>query len=495
MCTDRFATRFGQPAIDNKQDVEVVSGSENGTFTTLVFKRKLVSCDPEDRTIDESTIRVIYSYRDGDPDTPTGVSYHGNQRGTKSIQLLSSQASQNNPIMPSDAVTHDLLNNKVKVPGKDTTYWCQGFKVPKASKVHHMIKYEPVIQPGHEALVHHILVYACYHDVQDADLYHNRGVECYSGNMPPTLRQCFKPIIAWAIGGGAFYYPEHVGYPFGDKDSPTFLIMETHYDNPQERSDYVDSSGIRVTVIPRRRQFDADVIEAGVSVNHNHVIPPHYPEFYSWGHCNSQCLSKALVSQPSGIKVFGTMLHGHLKTTGVRVRHFRNEKELPLLTYDDQYDFNYQEARHMKSERVIKSGDSILVQCRYKTTDETDITYGGLTTKEEMCLAYLLYYPKISLKGCKSQNRQQELGQIANALTTPANSGSGNFHSLLAQKVDWTDQSTRETFQERVLSGRRRHQCEYHDKTEYLTLPALKNAKPSTGPVTTCSVSGGSLIG
>ena len=30
----------------------------------------------------------------------------------------------------------------------------------------------------------------------------------------------------------AFYYPEHVGFPIGKTDSPKIIILEIHYDNP-----------------------------------------------------------------------------------------------------------------------------------------------------------------------------------------------------------------------------------------------------------------------
>ena len=33
-----------------------------------------------------------------------------------------------------------------------------------------------------------------------------------------------------------FYYPEVAGFPLGTKDSPKFVVMETHYDNPELRS-------------------------------------------------------------------------------------------------------------------------------------------------------------------------------------------------------------------------------------------------------------------
>ena len=33
-----------------------------------------------------------------------------------------------------------------------------------------------------------------------------------------------------------FTFPEHVGFPLGEKDSPGYMLLEMHYDNPKEES-------------------------------------------------------------------------------------------------------------------------------------------------------------------------------------------------------------------------------------------------------------------
>ena len=61
-----------------------------------------------------------------------------------------------------------------------------------------LCQYEPVVTPGNELMVHHILLYRCpisaaYDGVQELCFY-NR-----------TLPQCFEVILAWAIGGEVRY--------------------------------------------------------------------------------------------------------------------------------------------------------------------------------------------------------------------------------------------------------------------------------------------------
>ena len=54
------------------------------------------------------------------------------------------------------------------------------------------------------------------------------------------------------------------------------------------------------------------------------------------------------------IKVYAGLLHTHLTGVAMRVRHFRGDKELPILLQDNSYDFNFQEIRTFKEEVTVK---------------------------------------------------------------------------------------------------------------------------------------------
>lgn len=59
----------------------------------------------------------------------------------------------------------------------------------------------PIIQAGHEGIVHHMLVYECSDNFPKHHL--NYTGHCYSSNMPPEVEECTgtTAIAAWAIGG------------------------------------------------------------------------------------------------------------------------------------------------------------------------------------------------------------------------------------------------------------------------------------------------------
>ncbi|KAK2518024.1 Moxd1 [Columba livia] len=221
--------------------------------------------------------------------------------------------------------------------------------------------------------------------------------------MPDSFLTCETVIFAWAIGGEGFTYPPHVGLSIGTAADPQFVLMEVHYDNPSYTEGLIDNSGLRLIYTPVLRKYDAGVIEAGLWVSLFHNIPPGMPEFVSEGHCTLECLEEALgAERPAGIHVFAVLLHAHLAGRAIRMRHFHNGEEQKLLAYDDEFDFNFQEFQYLKEERTILPGDNLITECHYSTVDRVRMTWGGLSTRNEMCLSYLLYYPRINLTRCAS---------------------------------------------------------------------------------------------
>nr|XP_032817813.1 DBH-like monooxygenase protein 1 isoform X2 [Petromyzon marinus] len=264
-----------------------------------------------------------------------------------------------------------------------------------------IIVVEPLVKPGHEGMVHHILLYQCALGLHEAIL--QSGHRCYQANMPEEFRSCESILFAWAIGGGAFLYPPHVGLSLGEPGDPVFVLMETHYDNPLQLSGIRDNSGLRLHYTAQLRAYDAGVMETGVWVSLYHMVPPHAPHWVSQGHCTRECLNEALgTERPQGVSVFAVLLHAHLAGRELLVRHWRGDRELPLLARDSEYDFNFQELHMLPSERLLLPGDHLTTECVYNTEGRVNMTWGGQSTHNEMCLAYVLYYPRVNLSRCQS---------------------------------------------------------------------------------------------
>ncbi|GAB1600141.1 DBH-like monooxygenase protein 1 [Argonauta hians] len=409
--SDYHGIKNGRPKKDKIRNWKLKAFEEHGGFTTLTFSRKLETNDKYDMNITKSTTRIIWSFGEKD-----AIRYHGGKnRGTKSLYLL--EKPQSSIYIPEDAVKIQFLMNKLSVPEKHTTYWCKSFKVPKLTERMHIIQMSPKIQPGNEMFVHHMLLYECFTLNDSMKL--TPEEECYLPNMAFDWTHCRSVFYAWAIGGGKFKFPEQAGMPIGTTNDPVAFILEIHYDNPLNLKGHIDSSGIEMTLIPATRKYDAAMLEIGYFVDYrrsqfSQLIPPFVSNFRYFGYCLPSCQQHLPISnlpkvwKIPGIKVFGVLLHSHLLGRKMILHHYRNGTILPPIVEDISYDFNYQEMKFLNHPVTVLLGDVLKVECVYDSTNVKNFTFGGQSTKDEMCLAYVLYYPKINLTNCLSASASNE---------------------------------------------------------------------------------------
>ncbi|MCJ8743956.1 hypothetical protein PDJAM_G00100630 [Pangasius djambal] len=93
----------------------------------------------------------------------------------------------------------------------------------------------------------------------------------------------------------------------------------------------------------------------------------------------------------------------------VRVGHFRDGEQIDFLALNEHYDFEFQQVTHLGKTKTVKLGDKLLVECTYNTSNRTELTWGGLETHNEMCLAFLYYYPALDLSTCSSLPNENTL--------------------------------------------------------------------------------------
>ncbi|CAG5133807.1 unnamed protein product [Candidula unifasciata] len=279
---DRYASGNTVPGVDASQDWFLLNAAETGDYTVLKMVRKLDTCDGQDRAILKGTTRVIYSYSTDDPVSDAVIPYHGSSnRGTKSLLLLDPPNSEKSVETKwENVITIDFLSKNYSVPGNSTTYHDYIFKLPDLGQKHHVIRFEPVVQKGHELLVHHILLYSCSRPLDDSLV----GASFETHSKPAGVNDiCEDTMLAWAIGGTAYDFPPHVGQSLGTPQDPVYFRLETHYNNPDMRTDFVDSSGLRLYLTTDLRKYDAQVVEVGVSPEPNHIIPPLESSFLTQG--------------------------------------------------------------------------------------------------------------------------------------------------------------------------------------------------------------------
>ncbi|XP_060907402.1 DBH-like monooxygenase protein 2 homolog [Labrus mixtus] len=381
---DYHATGNSMPLVDKQQSYTLLSVIESEGQTIMTFKRAIQSCDEQDFRITAQAAKVIYAYG-----TTDDIQYHASRRGTKEVNLLN--------YMPKSTITGPnyfmARVDNISVPQNHTYYHCKVMKLPTLIKKHHIYLVEPEIE--HPDIVHHMLLYGCPSFVTEP--YDN---PCFIGDIGDA---CFHTVASWAVGGGVFALPENVGLPIGGEESDVFYRLEIHYNNPNGVKGRTDSSGLKLYYTDQLRQYDGATLTTGVLQfqNMEYIIPPKATNFHTYGVCNTNVFSQLLNPLPD-LQVFAVMLHTHLAGRKVRVGHYRDGVQIDFLALIENYNFEYQEIISLGSTKTIKSGDEIVVECTYSTSTRTKTTKMGLGTTDEMCLAFLLYYPAIKISSCIS---------------------------------------------------------------------------------------------
>ncbi|XP_053470259.1 DBH-like monooxygenase protein 2 homolog [Ictalurus furcatus] len=383
--TDRNAAGNFMPALDQKQDSKVLSLTEVNGQTVMKFQRSIKACDEKDLPITDVPVKLIYAY-----DNTDVIGYHKTLRGTKEVNLLNYMPRTSIP----DSKYFDMTMTNFTVPAISTYYHCKIMSLPEFDRKYHIYRIEPVIQ--NQDLVHHLLLYRCPTSVTNPS-----EEQCYS---KVKQSECIQAVAVWGVGGGAFELPELAGLPVGEDGNGTLYRLEVHYNNQYRAADRVDNSGLRFYYTAQLRQFDAAVLQTGLLVTDGlgYAIPPNATAFLTYGLCNTSYFPRVLSQSPKDIQVFAALLHTHLAGRKVRVGHFRDGEQIDFLALNEHYNFEFQQVTNLGKTKTVKLGDTLLVECTYDTNNRTGLTWGGLGSNNEMCLAFLYYYPALNISVCNS---------------------------------------------------------------------------------------------
>jgi hypothetical protein len=116
----------------------------------------------------------------------------------------------------------------------------------------------------------------------------------------------------------------------------------------------------------------------------------------------------------NGINVVSVVLHSHLAGRRLTLKHIREDKELPPIVQDKHFDFDYQQSHTLRHEVKIMPGDELIVECVYNTRDRNRPTFGGYAAYQEMCLAFIVHYPRTHLAACYSMTPVKEFFNALN---------------------------------------------------------------------------------
>jgi dopamine beta-monooxygenase len=376
------------PLPDDCQSWTLMSSITDDTFILLEVRRLLDTGDSQDRPIiDDSNelvlpTRVIAAW--GDSSIP---SYHGLYNTAKGairfMDTFSADASQVQRLKTKDESNYfELKAERYVIPSTETTYAHFCFSnaelavkgVPMDHKLH-ITKIEAVIDSNSSQYVHHFILTGM------EDKWNSSG-DCssYPG---------FEVAYAWAPGDMPMILPHNVGSPLGLRGFQSFRL-EIHYNNPNMDANQIDSSGIRIHYTNETREYDLGVFQTGdpylslmnIPVSVNGTLAKH--SFT----CNSGCSSLFL---NTSITVISEHLHMHKSGLSI-VNHQRRNDEIIRSGEVQFWDFEQQgNLGIVQQPFVIEPGDSFQTICNYKAKEGQVF---GLGSSQEMCIAFLFYYPR-----------------------------------------------------------------------------------------------------
>ncbi|XP_055328888.1 DBH-like monooxygenase protein 1 homolog [Paramacrobiotus metropolitanus] len=402
-------------SLDEQQDWQKIAGSKNGTYTVIRAVRLLKTCDKADHPFRDALQHVIYSLHTKPPTTPTAHITKHTFKYSTNINFVGASSTAEGDRTPDgkSALQLDGAGSKklqftignVSITGDlDTVYYCAVQKVPTLDKKYHAIATQPLLDKENLPYIHHMLVYSCNDIPKDEP-------ELIKGKFPcsPTdgstfmMKYCPNLLGAWAMGQADVNpYPKETGQPWGPEMSGKYVLVQLHYNNPERRS-FVDNSGMIYHLSDQLRQYDMGTLMTGLlGLDFTMTLPPGQKVFTVQGQCVNNCTE---LFPKEGITIFSSVIHMHTRGLSGVVRHFRGSKELPLIDANLKYDFNLQATRPVMPFRKFLPGDRIVVECNFTTENDIQPVFGGEGSMEEMCLAFLNYYPKSALKVCGTRFR------------------------------------------------------------------------------------------
>jgi len=390
---------------DTQQSWQLLRVASTSGGLVLSVSRSFDTCDEQDVVLNNDLTYFIWGIVNSDEVNSSTQSLQFRLQGSARAYLL-------DPIVSTPNFSNDVQNwivsRTFQLPPRRTSYWCNIHRGNKLTSKHHVVGYSGYFaNEQSERHVHHQIVYRCIGPPgKDASTFFEQfighpGEECYleSNHAIPTSL-CTDMIGMWGVGQREFEFPETVGFPIGLETNEYFLL-ESHYDNPEERSDLVVENGMEFMYTPKLRPIDGSMIFIGTSPLGLYMVPPRSENFKIVGTCKSDC-TKSMIPI-GGMEILGTILHSHMTTHQIRFRHFRGNTELPWISSDDNYSYSFQRFRVLANPVKVKPGDRLATECTMSTTNRNYTTLAGFSTFDEMCVTFVLVNRDIPFLYCISE--------------------------------------------------------------------------------------------
>lgn len=266
--------------------------------------------------------------------------------------------------------------------------------------------------------VHHILLYECSIETK---LNYTGLCGKYNAKLMPKLvyQHCqTRIIIAWAKGTQLTYnYPINTGL----KINPyTQFLLEVHFE-PFIPYSYTIGIHLEFYIETKKPQYEIGVLTIGTLAKSSLYLPPYLNLIQFPTYCFNDCL-KLFLKNSIEINIFSILVHAHQYAK----RIILEDNYYNRLIDKNPFEYHRQEMKYFSFPYPkLNSTYELSLICSYSTKNNThQVIYGGHNSDNEMCQAFLYYYPKIS--------------SFPLCLSLPIY----DKNILLNQKQNWTDQQS-----------------------------------------------------
>ena len=279
--------------------------------------------------------------------------------------------------VPPDPTECDMLNFHARqdvsgapfgVPSGEQ-YYCFGFHLNLEQGAQALGFYTDI---DNSAVIHHWLLYKMGTPQTDGH------VNVCLGTHPDG-----ELIAGWALGGGDWFLPKHVGMELGTGD----FILEAHYNNGGTPT--TDSSGVHVCKAKVHRPETASLSWLGVDI---FPVPGlNIPAGATPATYKAQSNCTPTITSP--IHILRSWPHMHKTGAHMTSTVHRQGGGTELLI---DRDFSFNDQRQYDTPKILNTGDFITTECFYDNKTGAAINFGE-STSQEMCYNFIVAYPARAL--------------------------------------------------------------------------------------------------
>lgn len=390
---NRHATGFVFPEVseDQENNIRLKEGHQEDGVTAFIFEKKN-NADCLQNQVNfakDSWQWFIYAFSDENEFTQ----HEPGNNGKKYVKIGTGKTVSVNEVRPLDNTKNfTIIQPELTIPAVETTYCYTLHKLPAGEK-NYLLGERPT---GSSDLLHHLVVYACYGISDELKEMVGEEPNC---DWETFSNPCNGFVTEWAPGMSGRTFEPGYGKPFGE-DYYEYVMLETHYNNPEGIEGEKDTASYTFLYTDEPVETEIGTLTLGDLQVSGWFLEPGQELVAHSTVCTPECTDQW---PEEGITAFSVFHHMHYRGRNTRVQIIRDGEEItPLSTLRD-FEYGYQFSKSLDQIKLLP-GDKLITTCEYDTSEDTSPVPGGQSSADEMCFAWVDYYPANSILACTQYN-------------------------------------------------------------------------------------------